>query len=220
MAHIMPLLEEALRPDRTGEVLRLGFTWGFPSQWAHEAMEEFTEATGVQVQPIRRDEPLAGLDHGDADIALLRGQVSTSRMRRFTLLTERRVMAAAAGSRYSRLTSIAWRDIAALPLVVNTVSGTTKAEDWPDAERPMVAATCTNFDEWLEAVAADWGVGCVPESIAHRHTHPSVVFIPVEGAPEIPMHLVFPRNGAHPLVPTFVSIAGAVTKRLREGDDA
>ncbi|MFJ6750687.1 MULTISPECIES: LysR family transcriptional regulator [unclassified Streptomyces] len=206
LAQILPRLEEALRPDRTGEVLRLGFTWGFPSHWAHEAMERFHELTRARVVPIRRDEPLAGLDRGDADLAILRGPVTAPGIRSVTLEHENRVVAVAAHLPLARRSQIRWGELPELPLVINTVSGTTRLEDWPAERRPQLAATSSNFDEWLEAVAAGHGIGVVPESIVDRHMHPSVVFVRLTDAPPVPLQLAFPRQGAHPLTEEFVAI--------------
>ncbi|MEU9486326.1 LysR family transcriptional regulator [Streptomyces decoyicus] len=206
LAYLLPRLEEALRPDRADEVLRLGFTWGFPAGWAHEAMDRFHELTRARVVPIRRDEPLAGLDRGDADLAILRGPVTTPGIRSVTLLHEDRIVAVASHSPLARRDRILWSELPDLPLVINTVSGTTRLEDWPAERRPRLAATCTNFDEWLESVAAGHGVGVVPESVADRHIHPSVVFVRLLDAPPVPLQLAFPRQGAHPLTAEFVTI--------------
>ncbi|MFJ6786928.1 LysR family transcriptional regulator [Streptomyces angustmyceticus] len=206
LAELLPRLEEALRPDRAGEILRLGFTWGFPAHWAHEAMDRFHEVTRARVIPIRRDEPLAGLDRGDADLAILRGSVTSPGIRTVTLQQEERIVAVAAHSPLARRERISWSEIPDLPLIINTVSGTTRLEDWPAERRPRLAATCTNFDEWLEAVAAGHGIGVVPDSIADRHIHPSVVFIPLEGAPTVPLQLAYPRQGTHPLTAEFVTL--------------
>ncbi|MFI9050997.1 LysR family transcriptional regulator [Streptomyces sp. NPDC053427] len=207
LAAILPRLEEALRPDRSGEVLRLGFTWGFPAQWAHAAMGAFYRETAVRVDPVRRDEALAGLDHGDADVAIVRGPVTANGVRVVVLGEEQRIVAVAADSPISTRDHVTWTDLSGLPLVVNSVSGTTQLDEWPADNRPVAAATCTNFDEWLEAVAAGRGVGVVPESIAHSHMHPTVVFVPLIGAPPSLLQLVLPRQGAHPLAATFVTLA-------------
>ncbi|WP_258052587.1 LysR family transcriptional regulator [Streptomyces sp. Ru73] len=207
LASILPRLEEALRPDRSGEVLRLGFTWGFPASWAHEAMGAFHAETGVRVDPIRKDEALAGLDRGDADVAIVRGRVKANGVRVVVLGEEQRIAAVAAHSPISSRELLRWSELPELPFVVNSVSGTTQLSEWPADNRPVAAATCTNFDEWLEAVAAGRGIGVVPESIAHSHMHPSVVFVPLVGAPPTQLQLVVPRQGAHPLVNTFVAIA-------------
>ncbi|MEV7504711.1 LysR family transcriptional regulator [Streptomyces sp. NPDC093018] len=207
LAEILPRLEEALRPDRSGEVLRLGFTWGFPAEWAHAAMSAFERDTGVRVDPVRRDEPLAGLDHGEADVAIVRGQVTAKGVRVVPLSEERRILAVAANDPLTARRSVDWTELPKLPLVINTVSGTTQLDEWPPENQPVASAVCTNFDEWLEAVAAGRGVGVVPESIASSHMHPTVVFIPLGGAPRCLLQLVVPRHGAHPLTGAFITLA-------------
>ncbi|MGW8725583.1 LysR family transcriptional regulator [Streptomyces sp. NPDC055808] len=220
LAAVLPRLEEALRPDRSGEVLRLGFTWGFPAQWAHEAMGAFHRETGVRVDPIRRDEALGGLDHGDADVAIVRGPVTANGVRVVVLGEEQRIVAVAADSPISARDHIVWSDLPGLPLVVNSVSGTTQLDEWPADNQPVAAATCTNFDEWLEAVAAGRGVGVVPEPIAHSHIHPTVVFVPLIGAPPSLLQLVLPRQGAHPLAAAFVAHAQKAAAAHLKGPEA
>ncbi|MFJ4184314.1 LysR family transcriptional regulator [Kitasatospora sp. NPDC089509] len=216
LADLLPRLEKALQPDRSGEVLRLGFTWGFPATWAHAAMSEFEQATGVRVDPVRRDERLAGLDHGDADVAIVRGRVDTRTARVIPLTEEPRIMAVAADHPLTVRRSVAWSDLPELPLVINTVSGTTQLTEWPAERRPVASAICSNFDEWLEAVAAGRGAGVVPSSIASSHMHPTVVFIPLTGAPPTTVQLVVPRQGAHPLSGRFVIAAQrAVAEHVR-----
>jgi len=48
-----------------------------------------------------------------------------------------------------------------------------------------------NFDEWLETVAADRGIGICPDVVMRRSTHPAVRFIPLRGAPPSPVSLAF-----------------------------
>ncbi|MCZ1009684.1 LysR substrate-binding domain-containing protein [Streptomyces lydicus] len=67
-----------------------------------------------------------------------------------------------------------WAELAGLPLVVNTVTGSTRPELWPAGRRPQLSCTAGNVDEWLEAVAAGHGVGVAPEPVARRHTHPGI----------------------------------------------
>ena len=40
----------------------------------------------------------------------------------------------------------------------------------------------TNFDEWIESVAADRGIGVIPDVAIRRNIHPGVRFIALRGA--------------------------------------
>ena len=67
--------------------------------------------------------------------------------------------------------------------------------------------TCGNYDEWLQLIAADRGVGAVPRSAARTGTHPGVTFLPLTGAPPVSVLLAYrPRHG-NPLVRRFIDFA-------------
>ncbi|KOG55293.1 hypothetical protein ADK76_21810, partial [Streptomyces griseoflavus] len=84
-----------------------------------------------------------------------------------------------------------WGELTAHPLLVTTVTGSSRSEIWTEECRPRLACTADNlnewlepgaagqgvacpagnFEEWLEAVAGGHGVGVAPQEVAHRHTH-------------------------------------------------
>ncbi|HEX4722175.1 MAG TPA: LysR family transcriptional regulator [Pseudonocardiaceae bacterium] len=197
------MLDIGGRPTR----LRLGFTWLLPDTWAQQVITRFELDTHVRVEMVRRDEAFAGVDVGRADIAVLRGQPVQSGLQVVMLFRERRVAAVRRNTPLANRSRIHWDDLADWPLVVNTVSGTTQPDLWPAAHRPATSTECANFDEWLEAVAANRGVGVVPISAAYRVVHPAIRFVVLEGAPLVPVYLAFPRQGGHPFTRQFVSAA-------------
>ncbi|WP_158942855.1 LysR family transcriptional regulator [Streptomyces sp. ERV7] len=206
---IIPRLEAALRPEVHEDVFRVGFAWGFPTGWTQEVIASFEAETGMSVRVHRHDAKLAGVDRGDADLAILRGRVSAANMRSVTLLRERRIVAVSTRSELAGREEIRWQEIADHRLVLNEVSGTTDLADWPSDRRPSVSVVCRNFDEWLEAVASNKGVGVVPEFVGRQHIHPFVSFLSVPDAPSVPLNLVYPQRGGHPLIRRFVTMAQA-----------
>lgn len=188
-------------------VLRLGFTWLLPDTWAQQVITRFERETHVDVELVRRDEAFAGVDIGSADIAVLRGQPVAPGLEVVMLFQERRVAAVRRNTPLAARQRIHWNDLADWPLVLNTVSGTTRPELWPADHRPVPSTQCTNFDEWLEAVAANRGVGVVPISAAYRVVHPAIRFVLLEGAPPVSVFLAFPRQGGHPFTRQFVRAA-------------
>lgn len=99
---------------------------------------------------------------------------------------------------------MSWQEIADHQLVLNEVSGTTSLNEWPVDRRPDVAVVCRNFDEWLEAVAANKGLGVVPEFVGRQHFHTFVSFPTIPDAPSVPLNLVHPQHGGHPKPASFV----------------
>ncbi|MGW3172468.1 LysR family transcriptional regulator [Streptomyces sp. NPDC001153] len=205
---LIPRLELALSRHTDDAVLRLGFTWLLPDGWVQEAMARFESETGVPVSLVRNDERLAGVGHGVVDVALLRGDAGTPGMRVVRLGEEGQVAAVPVGSLLARRKRLAWAELAEQPLVMNTVSGIITTEDWPEDNRPSATVSCSNFDEWLELVAAGRGIGVAPELVLRRRLHPAVRFIPLYGAPTVPLSLVHPVQGADPLARRLVDVAG------------
>lgn len=200
-------MDEALWAHRGATTLRLGFTWLLPDGWAQRAIAQFERTTGTRVDLVRRDESLAGVDRGAVDVAVLRGPVAARNLRIIPLFEEERIAAVSRVSPLAKRSRIHWDEFADWPLVINTISGTTRPDLWPADRRPPVSVVCHNFDEWLEAVAADHGVGIVTKSAQHRSMHPAIRFVPIDGAPPVQVVLAYPRQGTHPLATRFAEIA-------------
>ncbi|MCD9876962.1 LysR family transcriptional regulator [Streptomyces guryensis] len=214
---ITPLLRQldsTLSDLQKGEKLRIGFSWGLPEGLSRLAAR-FGEETGVGVEFIRCDTPQAGLDTGQAHLGLLRGAPLPKGLRGVLLYEESRIAAVPASWQLAERTELDWAELADLPLIINTVSGTTFPDMWPDGSRPVVGAECRNFDEWLEQVAVGLGVGTAPVSTARRYTHPSVRLVPLTGAPTVRAYLAYPSHGAHPQATRFADRAWRAADELQ-----
>lgn len=200
-------LERGLDAVRQQSSVRLGFSWLLPDPWAQRTVTRFEQTTGITVDLVRTDDPLTAVQQGKVDIALVRGPVRSSALRMVHLFDESRVAACSARSALARRTALDWHEVPSWPLVVNIVSGTTGPWSWPQDERPDTIVETANFDEWLECVAADRGIGVVPDVAMRRNIHPAVRFIPVRGAPPSPVTLVFLPHVHEALLRRFVDIA-------------
>ncbi|MFE0175590.1 LysR family transcriptional regulator [Streptomyces sp. NPDC059002] len=186
-------------------LLRLGFTSVLPEACA-PLTAAFEAATGAGVRLVRRDAQLAGLASGACDVAVVRGDIpQDSPVRSRVLLREpRTAVVARDAAELAGRRVVDWSELAGLPLVVNTVTGTTRPELWPEDRRPRLACTADNFDEWLEAVAAGHGVGVAPEPVARRHAHPSLRRVRLKNAPPVTVRLAIPARDAHPLAERYL----------------
>jgi DNA-binding transcriptional LysR family regulator len=201
-------LDRALAAVREQLSLRLGFSWLLPDPWAQRAVPRFEQATGSSVELVRSDDPLAAVRHGKVDVALVRGRVSPSGgVRVVRLFEERRVAVCARRHPLAGRSELPWAQVPDWPLVVNTVSGTTGPWSWPDGAGPGTVVPTTNFDEWLESVAAGRGIGVVPDVARRRSIHPGVTFLDVPGAPPIPVSLAFLPGEQEALLRGFVEAA-------------
>jgi DNA-binding transcriptional LysR family regulator len=200
-------LDGAIAAARGEQELRLGFQWVLPDPWATETITGFEQATGSRVTLLRRDDIATALGAGDLDVAITRTRLTTSGTVQTPLFDEDRVAAVSTRSPLAARDVIDWLELAAEPIVVNTVSGTTQPDSWPAEHRPTRVVTCGNYDEWLQLVATGRGVGAVPRSAARTGTHPGVAFVPLAGAPPVSVCLAYRPRRSSPLVRRFVTFA-------------
>lgn len=193
-------LDAAIAAAGRDRTVRLGFSWLLPDPWANDTINACEKRSGARVHIQRTDNPIDALESGTIDAAVVRGRVIGKNLVGHHLFNERRVAAVSTRSPLAKRSSIAWSELADLPLVVNTLTGTTRADSWhnPSHERDIV--TCTNFDEWLELIAADRGVGAVPEVARRRVNHHNVTFLDLDEAPSTRVQLVYIRSRATPLL--------------------
>jgi DNA-binding transcriptional LysR family regulator len=188
--------------------IRLGFSWLLPDPWAQDVISRFEQMTGNSVTLIRCDDPLDDVQRASIDIALVRGAIPVSApVRRVHLFDEERVAVCSEQSPLAAYTELNWDDVPQWPLVVNTVSGTTGPWSWPAGQGPKSIIETTNFDEWLESVAADRGIGVIPHVAMRRSIHPAVRFIPLAGAPTTSVSVIFVPNARNSLIHKFAEAA-------------
>jgi DNA-binding transcriptional LysR family regulator len=200
-------LDRAFAAVRNQISIRLGFSWLLPDPWAQNAVTRFERATGSTVNLVRSDDPLAAVQQSKIDVALVRGEVRSSTVRTVHLFDESRVAVCSNRSALAGQERLDWHDIPNWPLVVNIVSGTTGPWSWPAGQGPRTIVETTNFDEWIESVAADRGIGVVPDVAMRRNIHSAVTFLPVVNAPPIPVSLAFMPHVQEALLRQFVEAA-------------
>jgi DNA-binding transcriptional LysR family regulator len=205
---ILATLDQALALASRSVTLRLGFSWLLPDPWAQQTVARFEESTGASVALVRTDDPLQALRQGTVDIALIRGDLDAPRgARTVHLFDEPRIAVCSEHCDLTRLGHLDWTDVQYWPLVVNTVSGTTGPWSWPPEQRPDQIIETSNYDEWLESVAANRGIGVVPEVAQRRTQHPAVRFVPLTNAPPSSVSLVHLPDGRRRLIRRFLDAA-------------
>ncbi|MFF4187475.1 LysR family transcriptional regulator [Streptomyces sp. NPDC001691] len=200
---LLPQLESALQPPEPQPSLRLGYAWGYPLQRGRQAQATLEERHLVLVQTVRRDDRTAGLREGAVDAALLWGTVRDPRLVTTEILREPHIAAVARTSTLAVRDRVTWRDLGRRCLIVNTVSGTLSAQDWPADATPEIGAETSNIEEYLHAVAGRRGVGVLPVSVAAQHPDPDILYLPLTGAPPAILTYAYPRTNPHPYAATF-----------------
>jgi DNA-binding transcriptional LysR family regulator len=206
---ILAELERGLDHVRRQATVRLGFSWLLPDPWAQDTVARFERATGTTVNLIRTDDPLAAVQQGKVDIAVVRGPVKSTAVRVVHLFNESRVAVCSVHSALASRSELDWAEVPRWPLVVNIATGTTGPWSWAAGEGPETVVETANFDEWIESVAADRGIGVVPEVARRRNIHPGVRFVPLRGAPPSPVALTFLPHARNAVLRRFVEAAVA-----------
>ncbi|OBB84259.1 LysR family transcriptional regulator [Mycobacterium sp. 852002-30065_SCH5024008] len=204
---VLAELERAFGAVRRQASIGLGFSWLLPDPWAQDTVARFERATGTTVRLVRTDDPLSAVQQGRVDVAVVRGQVTATQVRVVHLFDESRVAVCSVHSQLATRSELDWAEVPQWPLVVNTASGTTGPWSWPAGEGPKTVVETTNFDEWLESVAADRGIGVIPDVAVRRNIHPGVRFVALRGAPTSPVSIAFLPRARNAVLRRFVETA-------------
>ena len=205
-------LDRAILAARGQQELRLVFQWVLPDPWATETITAFEQATGATVTLLRRDDIDAGLERGDLDLAITRTRLTAPGTVQTPLFDEDRVAAVSTRSPLAKEDHVDWLALAAEPIVVNTVNGTTQPDSWPEQHRPTRVVTCGNYDEWLHLVATGRGGGGGAPPPPPPPPPPRVTFVPLTGAPPVSVCLGYRPRLSNPLVRRFVDHATAAAR--------
>lgn len=190
-------VEHAVRRVSGRASLRLGFSWLLPDPWAQRVVRLFEDQSSASVEFVSCPDPLGALRSAVVDVAIVRGRQPepTAEIQMIQLFSEERIAVCSSASDLRHLEELSWDEIPKWPLVVNTMSGTTGLWSWPEGRGPEMTVETATFDEWVESVAANRGIGVVPEVAQRRITHPALRFVRINGAPDVPVRLAFiPRN--------------------------
>jgi DNA-binding transcriptional LysR family regulator len=209
---VLAELERGFGAVRQQASIRLGFSWLLPDPWAQDTVARFERATGATVSLIRTDDAQAAVQQGKVDVAVVRGQVTSGAVRAVHLFDESRVAVCATHSALADRPELDWAEVPRWPLVVNVASGTTGPWSWPAGEGPKTVVETANFDEWIESVAADRGIGVIPDVAVRRNIHPGVRFIPLRGAPPSPVVLVFLPRARNAVLRRFLEAASQAAR--------
>ncbi|MEU1131966.1 LysR family transcriptional regulator [Streptomyces sp. NPDC005900] len=202
-------VETALDPRGSSAwPLKLGHTWAALGDHTVALLRRWDETRpGVPLELLRVDDRTAGLTRGEVDAALLRGPITAPGLRTELLLSEERVAVMPADSALAALPRVTLADLAAHPIALNSVSGTTTPELWPPSARPVATVEVGNTDEWLMAIAAGRAIGVSTSATPSQHAHPSLVHRPLVDAPPVPLVLAWRDGpGQHPAIGDLLAV--------------
>ncbi|WP_181763736.1 LysR family transcriptional regulator [Streptomyces albidus (ex Kaewkla and Franco 2022)] len=214
-------VNEALDPARLHPwPLRLGHAWSAFGRHTTPLLRRWKETfPETPLELLRVDDRTGGLLSGKVDVALVRAQMVPQDAEGLLgewLCNESRVAAVPADSELARKEgALTLEDLSRHPIALNTVSGLTTLDLWPEEIRPDASATVrvANTDDWLGAIAAGSAVGTSTSATAEMHPHPGVVYRPLAGTEDVPLMLFWRETPmgsgrpGHPAVPQLVELA-------------
>ena len=190
-------------------VIRVGYQWAalgaHPPPVRRAGTRSHADAPRRRPRLTRRDGALdAGLGHR----AVLRHGVDPE-LDSELVGTERRVVALPFDHPLAERASVGLADLVPYLVAGDRNTGTTSAELWTSVGLPAPSMTQTgDVEEWLDLIAAGDAIGVTAEGTVHHYPRPGVVFVPIDDAPAIEVHLAWHRRYRHPA-------AGRVARAIR-----
>lgn len=189
--------------------LRIGHSWSALGARTGEIVTSWDRAhPGTPVELRRFDDRLAGLSTGEVDAVIVRDLDPGIPGRRVLLGREERVVALPASHSLAERARITLDDLATVPLVVNTVSGTTPRDLWGHRRHGAVVEV-SNTDDWLLRIATGAGVGVTSAATAAIHASPDVAYRPVLDALDVYLELAWGTAIPHPRTEDFAAHCAA-----------
>jgi DNA-binding transcriptional LysR family regulator len=207
-------VDDALDPARAATwPLRLGHAWSGLGPHTTALLRRWSQAhPEIPLELLRIDDRTAGLTQGKVDAAVVREPIALPGVHTTRIFTEARMAAVPSDSPLAARSSLTLTDLAAHPVALNTVSGTTNVELWPEGARPRVTIDVVNTDDWLTAIAAGRAVGVTTSATVDMHPHPAVAYRPVVGAPDGVVYLARREPPTHPPVAELPYLVAAVVR--------
>jgi DNA-binding transcriptional LysR family regulator len=215
-------VDEVLDPARAATwPLRLGHAWSGLGPHTTALLRKWSDAhPEVPLELLRIDDRAAGLTQGKVDAAVLREPISLPNVRTSWLFAETRLAAVPSDSPLAERPILTLTDLTAYPIALNTVSGTTTVDLWPEGARPHTTVEVANTDDWLAAIAAGRAVGVTTSATADMHPHTAVTYRPLPGVPHVDVYLAWREPPTHPAVAELLDVITVIVRASRVRADA
>jgi len=199
--------DDLVREATTGHTrLRIGHAWSAMGRHTAEYQRRWAARyPDIELTLIRHNTPTSGLAEGLCDLAVVRSTIDERRYAHATVGSERRYVAMASDDPWAHRRSVALAEIRERTLVVDRRTGTTTADLWPEAARPVLEYT-HDVDDWLTAIATGRCVGMTPQSTTTQYRRDGIVYRPVRDAPPVEVHLIWRRHDPHPATHAAVAL--------------
>jgi DNA-binding transcriptional LysR family regulator len=189
--------------------LRIGYAWAALGK--HTRRLQRAWATGQPGTPlvfVQSNTVTAGLSDGAADVAVVRRGLPGDTGRPAPVdptLTDPRFDTALVGleNRYAviatdnplaRRRTLRVEDLTRYTVAIDSRTGTTTPDLWPDGRGPAATRSTHGVDEWLTLIAAGQAVGITSEATANQNPRPGVAYRMLRAVPRIEVWFAWWRD--------------------------
>lgn len=155
--------------------------------------------------------PVAGLDTGETDVAILRPPVDCEGLQLETLFTEPRVLCVSSSHRFADRSSVSIAEVLPEPMIASPTPGVWRdywlLPEYRSGGEASVSLEVSTCDAELQAVAAGRGVTVTSATTERYYRRPGVRFVPIEGLPPCEIALAWPTGSQHPALHPFLEAA-------------
>jgi len=175
-------------------VLTFGYAWSALGKHTVEFQRRWAAAhPDSELELVRLNSPTAGLAEGSAQLSILRRPLTTRDYEVALVGMERRYCAMASDHPLASRRSITLADVATSPLAIDSRTGSTVLDLWPEGARPARVIDTNDVDDWLALISSARAFGMTSEATAHQYRRPGVSYRLVRDAPRIAVYLAWSR---------------------------
>lgn len=184
--------------------IRVAFAWSALGSHTVPLLRAWRDRhPDVPVHVRRVDDPEAAVRRGEAEVAFLRAEPTPDPcLASCSLIREQRMAAVPEDHPLAQRSAVRLADLAGRPVVLCSTASTTRADLWPDAQRPPTFQV-PGVDEWLTTIATGEAVGVTTAGIGYNHPHPGIRYLPLSDAAPVTVYMVWPSSPSHPATDAF-----------------
>ena len=192
---VLTQMDELVHQAQRGQgLIRLGYAWSALGRHTVEFQRRWAAShPDTDLELVHTNTPTAGLAEGTTHLAILRRPPPTNEFDVVLIGLERRYCAMASDDALASRRSITLAEIAERPVALDSRTGSTGLELWPESQRPRVVET-HDVDDWLTVISTGRALGITAEATVHQYRRPGVVYRPVRDASPIPVYVAWPRT--------------------------
>ncbi|MFD4420883.1 LysR family transcriptional regulator [Agromyces sp. NPDC058484] len=180
--------------------VRIGYAWAALGVHTTPVLRGWNrQHADTPIRLVRVNRRDAGLVDGLVDLAIVRHPVERADLESEFVGVEPRVVAMPVDHPLADHDVVGLAELVPYLVAVDRHTGTTTATLWSFAGHEVPSMTETaDVEEWLDLIAAGDAIGVTAEATAHHYPRPGVVFVAIDDAPPIEVHVAWHRQLRHP----------------------